>query len=73
MDAPRPCIGVCTDRRVERVLAEDDAALTLRVEQLEQALALIARTTPKPDRLTDSWQALQARVKQLLEAATPLY
>lgn len=73
MDAPRPCIGVCTDRRVELVLAEDYAALTLQVEQLEQALALIARTTPKPDRLADFWQALQARAKQLLEAATPLY
>lgn len=73
MDAPRPCIGVCTDRRVELVLVLDYAALALRVEQLEQALALIARTTPKPERLADSWQALQARAKQLLEATTPLY
>lgn len=73
VDAPRPCIGVCTDRRVELVLAEDYAALAMRVEQLEEALALIARTTPKPDRLADSWQALQARAKQPLDAATPLY
>ncbi|HEY0915894.1 MAG TPA: hypothetical protein VGE22_13565, partial [Solimonas sp.] len=35
VEAPRPCIGVCTDKRVELVLAEDYAALALRVEQLE--------------------------------------
>lgn len=73
VDAPRPCIGVCTDKRVELVLAEDYAALAFRVEQLEDALALIARTTPKPDKLAASWTALQARAKTLLDAAKPLY
>lgn len=73
VDAPRPCIGVCTDKRVELVLAEDYAALALRVEQLEEALALIARTTPKPARLADSWAALQARARRLLGEAQPLY
>lgn len=73
VDAPRPCIGVCTDKRVELVLAEDYAALALRVEQLEDALALIARTTPKPERLADSWAALQTRAKRLLDEARPLY
>ena len=73
VEAPRPCIGVCTDKRVELVLAEDYAALALRVEQLEEALALIARTTPKPERLADSWAALQTRAKRLLDEAQPLY
>ena len=73
VDAPRACIGVCTDKRVELVLAEDYAALALRVEQLEDALALIARTTPKPERLADSWAALQTRAKRLLDEARPLY
>jgi hypothetical protein len=66
VDAPRPCIGVCQDKRVELVLAEDYAELAWRVQQLEEALALIARTTPKPDRLDASWQALQARARALL-------
>lgn len=73
VEAPRPCIGVCTDKRVELVLAEDYAALALRVEQLEEALALIARTIPKPERLADSWAALQVRARRLLDDATPLY
>ena len=39
-----------------------------RVEQLQEALALIAHTTPKPDQLEASWLALQARARTLLES-----
>jgi len=67
VDAPRPCIGVCEDRRVELVLAQDYAELAWRVEELEEALALIARVTPKSEQLEASWLALQARARKLLE------
>lgn len=73
VDAPRPCIGVCQDKRVELVLAEDYAEVAWRVQQLEEALALIARVTPKPDKLEASWLALQARAKALLDEAKPHY
>ena len=69
VDAPRPCIGVCQDKRVELVLAEDYAELAWRVEQLEAALSLIAHVTPKPDALAASWTALQARARMLLDDA----
>lgn len=68
VEAPRPCIGVCQDKRVELVLAEDYAELAWRVEQLEEALALIARVNPRPDKLEASWVALQERARKLLEA-----
>ncbi len=67
LQADRPCIGVCSDRQVELVEAADYAALAWRVEELEAALALIARITPKPDQLEASWQALQARARALLD------
>ena len=67
VDAPRPCIGVCTDKKIELVQAADYAALAWRVEELEAALALIAHVTPKPDQLVTSWQALQARARALLD------
>ena len=70
VDAPQPCIGVCEDKRVELVLAEDYAEMAWRVEQLQEALALIARTTPKPDQLQASWLALQARARTLLETSS---
>lgn len=70
VDAPRPCIGVCEDRRVELVLAQDYAELAWRVEELEEALALIARVTPKPDQLQASWLTLQERARRLLDGKT---
>ena len=69
VDAPRPCIGVCQDKRVELVLAADYAEMAWRVEQLEAALALIAHVTPKPEALAATWEALQARARALLEQA----
>jgi hypothetical protein len=68
VDAPRPCIGVCQDKQVELVRAEDYAEMAWRVEQLQEALALIARTSPKPGQLEASWLALQARARALLES-----
>ena len=71
VEATRPCIGVCQDRKVELVAAEDYAELAWRVAQLEEALALIARVAPKPDRLQESWDALQCRARALLADAQP--
>lgn len=66
IDAPRPCVGVCQDRRIELVDAADYDALRIRVQALEAALTLIARTTPREDRLADSWRALQGMARRLL-------
>ena len=68
VEAPRPCIGICTDKRVELVQAADYAELAWRVEQLEAALKLIASVTPKPEALEASWLALQQRARQVLDA-----
>ena len=69
VDAPRPCIGVCQDRKVELVDASDYDALVERVRALEAALALIARITPREGELSASWQALQIRARTLLDAS----
>ena len=66
IDAPQPCIGVCQDRRFELVAATDYDALRMRVQALEGALALIARTPPRADKLADSWAALQGMARRLL-------
>ena len=66
VDAPRPCIGVCQDRKFELVAASDYDALRLRVRALEGALRLIAHTMPREDKLAESWQALQGMARRLL-------
>ena len=65
--AERPCIGICTDKRVELVQAADYAELAWRAEQMEEVLTLIATITPKPDRLDASWAALQQRARAVLD------
>lgn len=72
VDAPRPCIGVCQDRKVELVTAAAYDALRARCETLESALALIARITPRDGEWQASWEALQSRARKVLdEAAAP--
>lgn len=69
LQADRPCIGVCTDRRVELIEAADYAELAYRIEELETVLALIARVTPKPAAMAESWAALQSRARAVLDQA----
>ena len=67
VDAPQPCVGVCQDRKVELVLAGDYDALLSRTQELESALALIARITPREGEWEASWRALQERARQVLK------
>lgn len=66
-DAPQPCVGVCQDRKVELVLAGDYDVLLARTRELESALALIARITPREGGWEASWRALQERARQVLK------
>ena len=66
IEMPATCIGVCQDRRFELVAAADYDALRQRVQALEAALSLIAHTTPRADKLVDSWTALQGMARRLL-------
>lgn len=66
VQADRPCIGVCQDRRVELVDARDYAEALMRIQDLEETLALIARVTPRPEALEQSWTALQRRARAVL-------
>jgi len=68
VDAPRPCVGVCQDRKVELVDARDYDALAARVREMEAALALIARITPRERELAASWSALQERARAALKS-----
>ncbi len=66
IDAPQPCVGVCQDRKFRMVSAQDYERLATRVAELEAALALIARVTPREGEILASWTALQTRARALL-------
>jgi hypothetical protein len=75
VDAPQTCIGVCQDRRVERVHACDyDEALAAlerarqRASLLEALARRLAHTHPQHGRWESSYRVLQADARATLAA-----
>ena len=74
IEAPQPCVGICQDRKVLLVDANElEAALarTLRAEARTQALEALLRrlasTTPHAGRWEASWRAMQAMAQAALD------
>lgn len=74
IEAPEPCIGVCRDRRVELVDAEeyrrlDDElrALERRTRRLEAVVRQMALSTPHNGLWEQSFNALKTRARKALE------
>ena len=66
VDAPRPCIGVCQDRKCELVLAGDYDALLALAKRQAAVLSLIAAVTPREGEIAATWSALQRRARDVL-------
>lgn len=77
LEAPQPCVGVCEDREVEVVSAEDYNALlqayeALRARQQRQKSVLrqLAWAQPRDGQWESSWKTLQAQARVLLRSGT---
>ena len=72
IEAPQQCIGVCRDRKVELVDADEHDAevqgLRRHAEALAAVVRQIANTTPRKGECERTWRALQARAREALEA-----
>ena len=68
IDGPRPCIGVCRDRKVDFVRAADYDLLLAHKNRLEAELRMLAQTTPRADDWERSFRWLQDRARKLLSA-----
>lgn len=76
IEGAQPCVGICEDRRTEFVFASDHdavmaelAASRQRVDAFAVLVRQIAHTTPHAGECERTWSALQARARQILEAA----
>jgi len=74
VDAPANCVGICQDRKVELVGAWDyaEAVVALdeardRVAVLESALGRLAHVTPRDGTWKESYLALQAHARKILD------
>lgn len=75
VELPQPCIGVCSDRKVEFVASVDFDELQRRFRELEgeyqrlvEFMRMMARNTPKPGHWEASYKNLQASVEKRLES-----
>ncbi len=75
IEAPRPCIGVCEDRKVRLVLAADYEAALARLREAKAAAAALeglvrrlATTKPRPGAWERSYKALQVEAERALAA-----
>ena len=74
LEAPANCVGICQDRKVELVGAWDYAEVVValeaaseRIAALEAVLKRLAHVTPREATWKDSYLALQAQARKLLE------
>ncbi|MDE2624507.1 MAG: hypothetical protein KGM40_03720 [Betaproteobacteria bacterium] len=68
IDVDRPCVGICQDRPVRVVLAEDYEQLLKRNKQLESIVRRIVLSKPHADAWEASFRALQAEALALSKA-----
>jgi len=73
IEAPETCMGVCEDRKVRFVYADEHdrtlAALALALRRAEASEALVQRlacTHPHGDRFESAFRALQTQARTLL-------
>ena len=62
----RPCVGICQDRKVEIVYAEDHADALLRIEELEAFVRRLASVTPAGPGAGRTWRVMQDEARKLL-------
>jgi hypothetical protein len=75
LEAAQPCIGVCQDRPVELVFADDHdqtvaelAAARAQAEALARFVREVAYTTPRAGEWESSYRALQRRARGALRS-----
>ncbi len=66
IDGPRPCVGICQDRRVELIDAQDLEQAQARIAALEQLLRLFVHTTPRTGEWERSYRWFQEAARSLL-------
>ncbi len=75
IEAAQTCIGVCQDRRVEFVYADEHEEVVAELDRTRRHLAelsdfvrRLARTTPRGQEWERSYRAFQAQARELVAA-----
>jgi len=75
LEAPQPCIGVCSDRKIELVDAGDHERVLAQVEKLQveydrlaQFIRMVASNKPHEGCWEKSYRHLQVLSKEMLDS-----
>lgn len=68
IEGAQPCIGVCQDRKVDFVYAEDYAAVRRLIDDYRAVLRQFAWTNPRDGEWEKSFKALRERARRALAA-----
>lgn len=66
IEMPAPCIGICEDRTVEMVEADDYRKLAADYQAMRELVLRLAGTKPREGRWEEGYLALQEQANQLL-------
>ena len=69
IEGTRPCLGVCQDRKVEFVYADEHAAVLAQLETVMSLVHQLAWTHPRNGEWEKSFLALQERARRVLGAS----
>jgi hypothetical protein len=69
IEAPQTCIGVCQDKKVEFVYAEEHETVLARLKTVEDLVRRLARITPRNGEWERSYLALQSEARRILSSS----
>lgn len=67
IEMPAPCIGICEDRAVDMVEAEEYRKLVADYQAMRELVLRLAGTVPRDGHWEEGYRALQARANELLK------
>jgi hypothetical protein len=66
IEGVQPCVGICQDRRVEFVYADEHATVLAQLRRMTALMHQLAWTHPHNGEWEKSFRALQERARRLL-------
>ena len=69
IEGAQPCLGICQDRKVEFVYADEHAKVLAQLQRMTAFVQQLAWLHPHDDAWEKSFRALQQRARRVLAAA----
>lgn len=69
IEGARPCLGICQDRKVDFVYADEHAIVLAQLQRMTALVQQLAWTHPRDGEWEKSFRAFQERARRMLATA----